>query len=282
MKVTVGGYPAADLGNALEKSLRKSMVAKSINLSRPRIEMLGRKMQAVAEAEAEQLFPVITSIMEKVRGDVLEGPQLTYQDLIQGATTGLSYGPPSYVSDAPVEWKPLSIEYYDRKARFYRNADNMFVYFGDLRRYFSRYGDSIIRNRLGGVKVDVTIPDVSKQMYFDSAYRGTHEDSYKNILLGNINVSIFPNLAPSLLSVMSGHSWNDMVGQEGQFEAELFAGTEGVIHKLMNAPRSTSAASGGYRPLVLPAVQFWIQVRIPNAIFATIKDFTRRATVRHA
>jgi hypothetical protein len=279
VKITVGGAVATDLQSALEKKFRQEMRAETIRLSKPRLEKLAAQLQFVAERETEQLFPVIVMLIERARGDVLSGPELTYEDLMQGAGT-LVGGPPSYVSSAPMEWKPLRLSYYDQKVRYYRNADNMFLYFGDLRRYFARYGDSIVRSRMGGVNVKLDIPEIEDTLYFS---RG-REDNYKNLILGNLTVTVFPNLAPALLGMMKGRSWNDMTGQEGQFEEQLFEGTDTVIHKLMNRPHTVKTtgvqSANQYRPLVLPAVQFWIQVRIPNAILRALKDFTQRAAIR--
>ena len=133
----------------------------------------------------------------------------------------------------------------------------------------------MVEGRFGGVTIDVQ-PAQAVTNSLDMDGKGKPQD-YRAIsegdrpsnstLLGKINIRIFPNIATSLLPGLASRRWSDT------------GSTNGAMERAMLAPSVALKLAGGgvggtevpYRPLILPITQFWMLVRIPNAIARALK-----------
>lgn len=308
MKIRLGGtsVSASDLEYKLGKTIMAGIERESIVLSKPRIKALAAEISIVANTEAEKLGDKMVELMDRDMRTV-DGAidALSYQDLMRGVTLPQGFSPVGELGQGEVlVWFGLSQEYIKRKQREFSSSrlsgesgasrrtryppERMFEYTGRLRSYFSTFGESFVRNRLGGVRVKVKTPDelrstsrrgmtltpeISYTRTPQTTYTGQKLGSYRDVLMGAIEVTIFPKVDSNLVPLLASGSWMDAFQSHGEFERQVLSTADGdamlAAIKLTNRDRP-------YRPLLLPVVQFWMQIRIPAMIFRTLQNYSRR------
>lgn len=270
-----------ELARKVADKLLGAATAETIKLSRPRIRRLAAKIRAAANIEVEKLMPTIVSVMDRdLHGNWQRGSTLTYQDLMKGASLTTAFANMGYFERQLPQWAPLDPTYLAWKEKHTpANASRMFEASGEMVSFFEASGAAILRSRLGGVRVETRTPRGLRTGYFENEVN--EEDvrrvkTYQEIIFGSITVSIFPNLAKAMLPALASGSgrWTDLgTGRGGEIENYIFEGNQEIVQKLVNKNHP-------YRPLLLPVIQFWMLVRVPNAIFGVLQEHIRRAKPR--
>lgn len=280
MKVRIGGVPrpaasSTDLAQ-LEKAIANMVVDGAVSSATeltPRIlKRLEQRVRLAAMTEASRMMAMIVSLIDTPRR---EG--ISYQDLRRGAPRDFLEGAVrqgfNIRGNAP--WAPLTVNYALRKHKARRhNTNHMFRYNSTMRHYLKGRAQTIINNRLGGVRVEV-----NNHLKHSHVSRGNNKlvgleridnfDASGNtakVILGRVTLTMFPLLSPTLAPMLSTRRWTS--SGDGQLERHLFGGTK-TAHKLTNG-------RGQYRPLVTPVLQFFMLSRIPAAVNASVRDYMRR------
>lgn len=158
-----------------------------------------------------------------------------------------------------VMWPLLSNSWMAHKSRHSTKGRNkFFIYKGGLLRWIERYKLSPVVNKLGGHQIMVHMADQP---------RGKKTLTSKEFVLGKIDINIFPNLRPSDLPMLSSRRWNS-TSRKGSFERRYVANT-GVREKLIGP------STVDQRPLLQPAIQFWLAFRYPRAIKRVVGNFIK-------
>ena len=264
-----GALKAREIEDQIAGNLASIAIKDAYDLSPRLLRGMRSRLQAGAMAEADRIFDVVTSIMDKPQGTPAG---FVYTDLMRG----VSLDPTIRAQGGRITWPDFSSRYYMFKKRNYSaNRRRFFRLTNHLQSYFSRQGSSIVRNRLGGIQVSVdTSPAHGAQVrrYAGNTVwrRAILPEEVSKLLLGRVEVTMFPRLSPALAPMLSTRRWTD--AGRGGMERQMFAGTR-TMHKLINGNRP-------YRPLVSPVVQFFMLVRIPNAIRRALNNYLSRTALR--
>jgi hypothetical protein len=235
------------------------------------VRRLSARLRLAANAEADLMMPTIAAIMRRDIAGTAK-PGITYQDLMNGTQLAIGFNPPANYYEIQSPWVELSPEYAAWKQRHFRAMRfKIFELTGALADKF----ESSAKTKLGGVKVVTRTPKFKTGIY---NYHMDPDDlrqitTYRKILLDSITITIFPNLPKTMLALMSATRWQETLDARGVIENYMLEGDSDAIQKLINHQAS-------YRPILLPAIQFWMFVRIPNAIFRVLKDYNTRANLR--
>ena len=277
MKVRIGQTfkttDPSDAAKQFQKTVLKAVKKQVIYTSKPFMEKLGQEIQEIAINEAHQMFEVLADkIDQQSTGDL----GLTASDLAVGMTSPISAG-------GSVAWAPLSYHYLLQKMRrfsgasktFIANDQRMFRFGGYLSGYFRRESASIVDTRFGGVDLKVNTEGLDENPRFDGDVdQLSFGDDLKEFLIGRLSLTIFPNISPSLLPGLASSRWTATL-QRPDFEDSMFSD--------LRTAQKLSQHHGDnyyYRPLVLPAVQFWVMVRIPAAIQAALSQRLNRSRIK--
>lgn len=278
MKVRIGGVQhqwspgaskAVEITNQIAGSLASVVINNAYELTPRFLRRLKLRLQAAATAEANRIFGVILAAMDQTRSST---SGLSYSDVMSGTSLAPGINAPG----GRIIWPELSYAYAIRKGRTRpQNKNRFFQNSGQLRNYFTRQGASIVRSRLGGVQV--TVDESPAHSAASRRYDGRTvwrrailPEEVSNLLLGRVEVSMFPRLTPALAPMLSTRRWTD--AGSGAMERQMFSGTR-AVNKLVNRNRP-------YRPLVAPTVQFFMLVRIPSAIKRALSTYLSKAAIR--
>lgn len=256
MKILVGGARfqvgpgaagLAKVSEKIEQSVFNQIENQTTRAAPAIMSRIKTRLLADTTREAEKMFDVVGDVIDKPRYSI---SGLQFSDLMRGTSTVQGF----QAIGGRVEWPGLSLQYSMKKARDRpANKYRMFRYSNAMRNYLRRSGPSIVRGRLGGIKVDV-------KPLAKNAERVT-QSYIRDFLIGRLTVTIFPRLSPMLAPGLSTRRWTD-VDKSGAMEKAIFSGTR-TAQKLVNR-------MSPYRPLVAPTVQFFILNRIPNQIRRTL------------
>lgn len=286
-KIMIGGkgVSISDFEARLAQHMIPRIEGDMYKSQRAHMNKLARTIEQVALAEADKLFPKVVQIIEREDGSGGHFLGFGFEDLMDGPLEAHFQNEAQHGSH--ITWDSLTLAYQKHKdSRYPGSSDSMFWYTGRLRAYFRNNANSIIDNRFGGVSVKMGSTTNQETAYTRDYIAANYKkwekklagDSAENILLGSMEIQIFPKIAKHLMPMLSSHRWSDVGswGQQGNFERAMMPNSDGakatVANKLTNS-------NGSYRPLVLPVVQFWLAVRIPNAIFRRLKEYFRRAAI---
>jgi hypothetical protein len=210
-----------------------------------------RAVRQAANEEAKKLIPMAVSIIDRPNARTYG-----YSDLMAGATLYQDFK----VADGKVTWPDYSDKYLlNKRKHFPETVANYLIRTGTLRDYLIQNQSTIVKDKFGGVVVTV-----------DTNPAKPGKSTINKILLGRIEIDIFPKIAEGMLPMLSsGRNWG--ATNDGAFDREMFP--EEVAKKLADHAKS-------YRPLILPITQFWMLVRIPNAILWRLKRFYRGANIK--
>ncbi|MGH6957629.1 MAG: hypothetical protein ACREEW_13270 [Caulobacteraceae bacterium] len=276
MKVRVGrsGWTtftsASELERQISETILKGVSGELADVGNRRLRHLAEIIKDVATEEAHKLFTVLVDLIDQEQaGTSYAG--FASAALTMGTTLDWSFNRNQL--GGRVEWPALNDHYYKFKRRHQPSHANQFFQFsGRLRAYFNNQGVSIVDNRLGGVDVTPIIKKNEGELQlFTRAASEPGERTVEDVLLGKIEIKIFPRVAPSLLPGLASHRWTEVL-MDGSFEKDIF-GNLRTGQKLANK-------DGRYRALVAPAVQFWILTRIPNAIFRRVRTYFNKSGPR--
>lgn len=266
MKVRIGSGPVQKnpdltaVQNQIIATIVDQAVQSSIDMTPRFLRRLRERVQTVATNEANQIFKVITSIIDRPAKSGTGG--FSASSLMSGIEIDPIFKPRALAAGGAITWPELSYRYAMQKSktgnryRFFRNKNTM-------RNYFKGRSANIIQGRFGGVQVSIDQSEVKRRR---NATASILPEDVSRIVLGSISVNIFPRLTPALAPMLSTRQWTSTNG--GKLEASIFSGTR-TAAKLLNRRNS-------HRPLVTPVVQFFILVRIPNAIRRNLQDYLRR------
>lgn len=267
MKVRVGGVSRtirsqADISaveTQITNAIVKGVVSEAVELTPRFLRRLAQRVQVAATLEASKIFSVISENIGKPR-QAINSQNLTADDLMRGVPRS---GIPAYTGYY-VPWPELNYRYARRKRKRFPGSEyNMFRYSGAMQRYFGRQGPSIIRNRLGGMSVQVSEAPKGAARSLDQA-----PAENARIALGKVSLTMFPRLSPAMAPMLSTRRWTD--AGDGAMERAVFGGTR-TLEKLLNRRNS-------YRPLVTPTVQFFMLTRIPAAVNRSMRDYFNRTS----
>lgn len=245
--------------------------AEAIEVSKPILTRMAARLKTAALDEAYQLLQYAYAILLRTSSKSVE--QFSGADIAPSNSRGsLSQGLTGALTSGGINWEPLAANTVrDKKKHFPRNKDRILVRTGALATYLLQSSKSVVENRFGGIEVNVDDAarglDRTRQLRFSEGDR-----NYKTIL-GTIKLRIFPRIAPSLLPGLASRRWTDLGGTWGAMERATLP--PGVSKKL--APEG-SGARLPYRPLILPLTQFWMLVRIPNAVGLALQKFAKTIT----
>lgn len=268
MKIRIGkgSWQAWSGATALERQISKSLLSAVtgdiIELGNRQLRYIRDAVQDVATTEAHKLFTILTELIDQeTAGASYAG--FNSAALMMGITPDWEFLRNDQLG-GEVQWAALSDHYYKFKRRHKRaHANQFFQFSGRLRAYFKNQGVSIVDSRLGGVQVNTIPKYVGDQLStFPDAELGSR-NTYE-VLVGALTVRIFPSVAPSMLPGLASGRWMDTLADAG-FERSVFSDLA-TEDKLANKDNP-------YRPLVAPAVQFWILTRIPQAIFRRLRTY---------
>lgn len=168
--------------------------------------------------------------------------------------------------DGQIEWAQLSLGWMYQKRQ-----DLFFRHTGDLKRAVRAMRTSYPQS-LGGINVrekDMTKSAMSK-LRREAGDPG--ESHFRRVVLGSIEIEIFPRATPSLFPGLLTGKW-DQIDTRAALEASQFVPSR--IRDKLSGPRR-----GGhpyrFRPMLGPATQFWMMHRIPAAIATAINNGTRK------
>lgn len=251
---------------AVEALLLKQLKDKTIRAGLPRLQAISDLMLSVATAEAQKLFVVLADRLDE-GGDPIRA--LTGADLAEGMSARVSVG-------GQVVWDALNQRYYNWKGRVRPdNQDKMFRFNNGattLSSYFRRSSASIVDSRLGGVQLSInTAPRDEEDTTLDPKNPPDLDGEELDIFIGRIGLRIFPDITASLLPGLASNRWMAINEGDPSLELEIFDG-------LRTADKLAQPHNGRfvYRPLVVPAMQFWILIRIPQAVRAAVaRQFSR-------
>lgn len=288
MKVRIGGVQrtlvsATDLKkaeDAVSNLITANAVASVMDISVKSLTRLEDRIRSAATAEAARMMDVIVSVMDKPQPGM--SPGISGSDLTRGT---------NLFASGRIGWKPLSDRYARSKDLMVRSwgmtgkaararSSRYFTNRGTLRNYLKGRGTSIIKNRLGGMEVQV-----DKKLRAESYMSGNNKYVTKGlkdivwesndgagdagrIVLGRVTLTMFPRLSPAMAPMLATRRWTD--AGDGAMEKALFGGTK-TLHKLLNRRNA-------YRPIITPVVQFFMLSRIPAAVNRAVTDNIRKTT----
>lgn len=274
MKVRIGGSTFGEQSAAekrFQATLFSAIKKQAIYVGKPYVERLANMLRDVATTEAEKLFLILAEII-----DTPFNTSLKAADLSEGMLSSLrGFG--------SVAWKPdLSFQYLKQKRRQYPESyHNMFKFRGFMYADFRLFGASIVHNKLGGVNIDVNTDQLpGTTIRSESAKRVAvggdigDDTNLEKFLLGRMSIHIFPNIEASLLPGLASNRWTQTLA-DPEFEDSLFGGTS-TGYKLAQHHKDFSY----YRPLVAPAIQFWILIRLPALIRQRLQSYLGRASIK--
>lgn len=268
MKVRIGNQPVSDDMDRAEKQIVQELM-KTVHqgvdeISEKQLKYAADIAQQAAIYEASQLFQVLADILDE---DTLTGNSSIGLDarlLSQGASYPQDFSPLDGNDRGIIPWKDYSVGYSKWKERHYPDHyQQFFVLDQSLKSYFKGRADSIISSRFGGVRINVSPQTTELDDNFEA--------DLAVIELGRVIINIFPDINSSLLPGLSSGRWTDTL-ENGDFERDTFSGLK-TAAKLVQSHNDVDT----YRALVAPAVQFWVLVRIPAAIFARLSKYFKKA-----
>lgn len=270
MKVRIGngGFEPVTSLETLEKRISNKLVEtiadRVYEIGPTRVRRIGELIKDVAVEEAHKLFTTLSALIDQIDSGESYA-SFAAADLMTGITADWGYLRNGALS-GQVTWNALSDHYYQFKRRHTpAHANQFFQFESGLKAEFDHFGVTLTDNVLGGVQVEVTPKLLEAQALGD-------RELVQELLLGSIMVHIFPKVTASLLPGLASQRWSE-VNMEGDFEREAFSDAEGsfgIAKKLVNK-------ANPYRPLVAPAVQFWILNRIPQAIYRRLSTYFNKA-----
>jgi hypothetical protein len=288
MKVQIGGVQrslvsAADLEkaeDAVANLITANAVASVMDVSVKSLTRLEERIRTAATAETARMMDVIVAIMDKPQPGL--SPGISGSDLTRGT---------NLFASGRLGWKPLSDRYARSKDLMARSwgltgkaargrSSRYFTHRGTLRNYLKGRGASIIKNRLGGMDVQV-----DKKLRAESYMSGNNKYVTKglkdivwessdgagdaaSIVLGRVTLTMFPRLSPAMAPMLATRRWTD--AGDGAMEKAMFGGTK-TLSKLLNRRNA-------YRPIITPVVQFFMLSRIPAAVNRAVTDNIRKST----
>jgi hypothetical protein len=283
MKVRIGGVERSvanqsdlkQVEDQIANTIVNGAIAEALDITPRFLDRLQERVQISATREANRVMDTIV--------DVIDNPQFGTDPGLNGAN--LTRGTDLFASGR-VDWKPLSFRYTMRKDRQVRRwgagakaararSSKMFFNRGTLRNYLKGRGSTIIRNRLGGmeVKVDRKLTDRSfmsaNNRWTKRASDFLGEGDVGRIVLGRVELTMFPRLSPAMAPMLATRRWTD--AGDGAMEKAVFGGTK-TLAKLLNR-------RDAYRALLTPVVQFFMLVRIPAAVNRSVTDYLRRTSI---
>lgn len=292
MRVRFGGFDArlapgdrrslAEIERGIAAEVQQEVIDRAIEISPQYLRRMGERVKLAATSEARKLMDVLVALLDRP-GRGLGNYWLRSTDLMVGSRLSPAANP-----GGSIRWAQYTHRYLmHKRKRFPTKVDRTYVYTGALRDYFKGRGRTIIENRLGGVEVQVDDGvEMRRRNPNNRRYRGLNRPinpagilarpntpvktgkTVEKAVLGRITVTMFPRVGPSLVPMLASRRWTTT--GTGALEREIFGGTR-AAHKL---------ASRTYRPLFTPALQFFMLVRIPGAITATLNDYFRRTGLR--
>lgn len=257
----------------LAAAILKKVQTVTLELSRNRVLKLATGMQAAAVDEASKLISTIDNVItQNYFNDVgIDGAQLRATGSNSVYSSGSGLGPLSSSSGGSIVWAELKRDYHNRKiSEGFRGG--FFSRTGALSNALLRYEPQIINGRFGGVTVSV---DPAELPYLAASGTKVLEPIQKDgrgykFYLGKIRIKIFPDISRALLPGLASRRWIDTGTTKGSMERAMLPPS--IAKKL--APQGDGSQLA-YRPLVLPITQFFMLIRIPNAIAAAATRYAK-------
>lgn len=277
MKVRIGGVrqdvnspgDLQKLKATIANTIVDGVVSEALEVTPRVLRRLKERVQVAATMEANKIFDVIADTIGK-RRQAINTQNLTADDLMKGVPRDSVPMSGGYY----VPWPELSYRYARWKGKKRPGAEyQMFRLTGAMRTYFARQGPTIIRNRLGGMEVNVD--ETFKRAYVSGGnYKLVKrelvdEGDVAKIVMGRVTLTMFPRLSPAMAPMLATRRWTD--GGDGTLERSVFGGTK-TAAKLMNRRNK-------FRPLVTPTLQFFMLNRIPAAVNRSMRDYFRRTSI---
>jgi hypothetical protein len=262
VKTSINGRETTNFQRDLTKDLISVIEEDAIVLSKSIITRMGGEMARAATYEARSLMEAAAEFLDQGQIGTRSFQVITSSSLLpRGPLLGFVRGRAA----GSVTWDGLSEPYGSRKRRE-GFTEGVMVRHGYLRNYLSDYSNSVL-SKFGAIEVDVRVAKVGvshDERSFDRLRSGPSSRSYM-LPLGRIEVRIFPNISEGLLPGLASRRWTDLGSSNGELERQFFPAQQ--AKKL--APNARKF------PLILPLTQFWMLVRIPNAIGIALAKFSK-------
>lgn len=296
MKVRIGGVQrtlvsATDLQkaeNAVSSMIMQGALLEAIEVAPKTLRQIENRVRNAAVAESARMMDVIVSIMDKPQPGL--SPGISGSDLTRGT---------NLFATGRLGWKPLSDRYARSKDLMTRRwgmtgkaargrSSRYFTNRGTLRNYLKGRGATVIKNRLGGMQVDVDktygksyissgnhkyvardLVTAAIEKGMSSSQQTAAKSEAARVLMGRVTLTMFPRLSPAMAPMLATRRWTD--AGDGAMEKAMFGGTK-TLNKLLNRRNA-------YRPIITPVVQFFMLSRIPAAVNRAVTDNLRKTNI---
>lgn len=254
----------------------QEVAALEFKTSPGQLKALVKSLENGANREANKMFGMIVQIIDRSRGasgvgrpvvGVSAAMMKVGTDSNKESRLRLDFPKGVTGFTGVVPWQRLSVGWQTFKAKKApANKDKFFKgKTGRLREQLGNNGNAYMREWFGGVKVTSAFAATTKP-------GGGPKPPMKNTAatLADIEIHIFPKVAPTLFPGLASRRWND-VDMDGRLERRVVKG-EQMRRKLINGfvPHK--------RPLLQPVAQFWIMYRIPAVIRTRLQSWLSNQT----
>jgi hypothetical protein len=256
-KSQVGDVSAlSQIEATIVKSLTSDMVQQAFRKNVPYLKTIAQEMEDAADDELRKVFEVIAEVIDIPRG----GPRstLTATQLATGMTFARSFRRPT----GAVDWSNVTRKYALQKDRRHpTNSNKLFKYSGALADLFGGNSASLAIKKLGLSQVEIVQEDP------EQSSRSSKNLGIRRLGIGRVTLRIMPKVSGLMLPMLRSRQWTS---GSINFDRAIFKGTKTALKLTGRRDRGT------YRPLLTPTLQFFMLVRIPNAIKARLNDKVRR------
>lgn len=251
------------VADTVREVIEAEIINRAVKRSPGKMRSLLKWIRRLGEGEAMRMFGMAVKITQTARTGIQEDMAVeafSHADLssYDNRTVGAIKTNSLVRQAGTIYWQNLSESWVDYKGSTRpQSARKFFVHHGSLQRLLLQHSTAYVR-RLGGVKADAAVAREK---------RGPVQARELKTVLGEITVTIFPNINMSLLPMMSSNRWTSH--NEGAFERRFFSGQ--MREKLIGP-------EGKHRPLILPITQFWMMFRIPKAVAEAVNRWAKSSS----
>lgn len=294
MRVSIGKRRAksnmvlTEFDRAVATAIFSTVNERAVELTKRKVVRLAAALRQAAMTEAYQLLLNAADILFQggdARGQSVRGESMAPKTQYRSLKTGLS----GAATGGVLPWAPLTLKYSMEKFKhFPANINRTLVREGYVMEYLLFAHKSVVETRFGGIEVSIggtpigaetgpqalarSLTAIGSATGLTGRVGDARSENYRQVI-NKIKIKMFPRIAPALLPGLASRRWTDTGNTYGAMERATLPA--GVANKL--APAGDGAQLP-YRPLILPLTQFWMLVRIPNAIGLALRKFTQDYT----
>lgn len=231
------------------------------------------QLERETNKEANKMFATIVRIIDMPRSMTLgrDVPGVTLSMMQYGRTPNDRKNGSKAKLDFPkglapwggsIKWKTLSVAWRNQKYKKARGTENKFFVgtTGKLKDQLEKNSESYMRQWFGGVTVSSDYA-----MTAGPGRRKILKDATVPEILADVQIHIFPKVAPTLFPGLASRRWTD-VDTDGKLERRIVSGA--LMQKKL-----TNGFIPHKRPLLQPVAQFWLMYRIPAVIRTRLQSW---------